>query len=331
MRADSSTISLTDEAALSWYFGQGLSIYQRSTFGAIIDRLTTDSYSSTSCKTCGGGGIMEHGGIDVSTRCKTCSGSGKIAEGHKWCPDCKGFGVVAQYEVECEFGGWCKACRGTGMTAVHRTLKLRTPCTVCGKRVKGRTYGREAGCSHCLGTGHEPISAKPIHGPPPSGGVQADDSELTRFAITSRRVERVRTQSPALATALSVYYGDVGQRWALTDRGRLFSLYHLTGPGRKLARWGEREKGADLDLTAQERIGTQAALEAGQPKRERFALLLAAGQAASELYGRAARAWNRASSSKRERATWERLAGSLAELGHGELGEAVKRRAKAMP
>jgi hypothetical protein len=323
-------ISLSDEAALSWYFGLGLSIYERSTFGAILAKLDRDGSGSERCVRCDGAGILDVGGFNTDRRCKTCDGSGK-GSGGRFCHDCHGFGSVEAYEVQAKHGGWCPACRGTGATPVDEAPRRRTFCRSCGgKRVdRGRAC---VGCRNCLGTGEEPITAKPILGSSEAAGVQADDSALTRFAITSRRVERVRDTSPALAVALSVYYGDVGQRWALTEHGRIFSLYHLTPSGRRLARWGEHaSKAADLGLTAQERIGAQAALEARQPKADRRALLDASGQQAADLYRRAARAWNKLSTTKRDRAAWNRLSGSLASLGYAELGEAVERHAKALP
>src|SRR5689334_13176672 len=45
-------ISGPDEAALSWYFGQGLSIYEKSTFGTIVQKIAMDGYASTTCGKC---------------------------------------------------------------------------------------------------------------------------------------------------------------------------------------------------------------------------------------------------------------------------------------
>jgi hypothetical protein len=324
---DTSTISLHDEAALSWYFGPGLSIYDRSTFGAIVAKLEADSCASTPCKTCDGQGILDAGGFNVENRCKTCAGDGRIGIPPKWCHDCKGDGIVADYEVAVDVGGWCPTCRGTGSTSVHQKNRNHIRCGDCGG---ARSSAACRNCSNCLGTGQEPLTAQPIHGGKDAAGVQADDSALTRFAITSRRVALVKLRSPALAEALQVYYGDVGQRWALTDRGRMFSLYHLTGAGKKLSRWGGR-KGADLGLTAQERIGAEAALEINQPKDDRGKLLMTAGMQAVELYRRAARAWNDVSTSKRARQAWEGLTDNLQRLGYPELASAVAKHTKALP
>jgi hypothetical protein len=318
-----SEISLSDEASLSWYFGLGLSIYDRSTFGAIVRKLNAEAFGSETCARCDGAGILDTGGFSTDDRCKTCDGVGKIADGKVWCHDCKGFGCVAAYEKPADHGGWCPACRGTGSTPVEGVARRRNPCSSCG----GDQWAKRR-CSHCLATGEEPITAKPMQKPQEAVGVEADSGALTRFAITSRRVAKVRAQSPALAEALGVYYGDMGQAWARTDRGRLFALYHLTGAGRRLARWGEKS-GADLGLSVQERLGAQAALEASQPRQERGALLMAAGKQAAELYGRAAQAWNDQALSRRDRKAFERLTESLSRLGHAELSLALERHVKA--
>jgi len=152
-----------------------------------------------------------------------------------------------------------------------------------------------ARCGICLGSGLEPVTASPVTAPDSSSGVMPDDTALTRFAITSRRLAAVYNRSPALFVALECYYGDVGARWGREDFGRLFALYALTPSGKKLSRWGEAKKGQsalDITLTAQERVGVQAVLEKTQPKRERTVLLLAANHQAQELYARAAGAWN---------------------------------------
>jgi hypothetical protein len=122
----------------------------------------------------------------------------------------------------------------------------RTPCGKCGTfnrpDRRPRVAARASTCSNCIGTGFEPITAQPIHGEPEGAGVQADDTALTRFAITSRRVERVRAKSPKLAEALGIHHGDVGQRWALTDRKRIFSLYHMTDAGLAIIRKADQDR-----------------------------------------------------------------------------------------
>lgn len=328
-RKRDSLISLGDEASLSWYFGQGLSIYERSTFGAILNKLAMDAFTSAPCERCEGSGILEQGGFTVSDECRSCKGEGKTGAG-KWCASCGGYGKVDAYETMVEHGGWCFSCRGSGSGSLEKRAQRRTRCTVC---VSKRGDPDCVHCAHCLGTGHEPMSARPKPQQEEGCGAQPDDSALTRFAITSRRVNAVRGQSPALAQALEVYYGDIGQRWGLTDRGRMFALYHLTPAGKKLAKWGEKAgKQDELGLTAQERIGTHANLEIGQPKRERGALLDAAALQAKALYERTADAWNGLSEAAAERHGDEllSLATTLDRLGHGPLATDIRAHRKAI-
>lgn len=129
-------ISGPDEAALSWYFGQGLSIYEKSTFGPIVQKIAMDGYSSTTCGTCEGGGIIEEGGgVTLEDKCRGCGGSGrephKAGREQRWCLTCGGLGREAPYEVELPRGGWCPACRGTGSGCVERAAQRRPRCRWC--------------------------------------------------------------------------------------------------------------------------------------------------------------------------------------------------------
>jgi hypothetical protein len=251
-------ISGQDESALAWFFGQGLSIYEKSTFGPIVEKIAMDGYASAECGKCGGSGILEDGGFRLESKCRGCGGSRlqprKAGEPQQWCLTCGGLGREMPYEVECEHGGWCPTCRGTGGSSVERRAIRRPRCSWCrpepyvfftDERTGGTTRAplitawvpRHA-CPNCLSTGDEPITAKPVLVPDEGGGALGADEALTRFAITSRRAGSVKDVSPALHAALASFYGDVGSRWALTQFGRLFALYHLTPAGKKLARMG---------------------------------------------------------------------------------------------
>jgi hypothetical protein len=292
-------ISENDEAALSWFFGPGLAIYERSTFGAILAKLVRESATSEKCLKCDGAGIIGGvGGFAITNVCEGCEGSGKAPNGRTLCPTCSGFGTAAAPRRKAaQQGGWCPACLGTGSTAVEERKRRRTPCQACcvPYDATGRRRKREqrAGCRNCLGTGEEPISVKPIQAAQDSGGaMQSDDGALVRFAITSRRVAKVRELSPVLAEALAAYYGDEGQRCALGEpSGRLYALRRLTAEGRRNPH--------SNDATEQ----------------------------AAALYGRAAKAWNRQAKGKRqldrEKAKLQQLAGSLTRLGYLDLGSAV--------
>lgn len=221
-----------DESALSWYFGQGLSIYDRSTFGDVLQRIILDGYHSRTCEKCDGAGILEDGGFAMATKCTKCNGVGKFGDPPQRCRECNN-GTVEPYEVEAEHGGWCTSCRGTGTGSVAKREVKRPDCSACGGGVRAKKH-----CAHCCGGGHEPISAAPMGGPEEGAGAMPDDSALTRFAITGRRLAQVKARSPALASALECYFGDVGSRWGREDCGRIFALYALTASGKRLARWG---------------------------------------------------------------------------------------------
>lgn len=247
-----------DEAALSWFFGQGLSIYDKSTFGPIVQKIQMDGYASTTCGRCEGAGIVDDaGGVTLDDKCKSCDGGGlaprKAGDSQQWCLTCDGLGRVPPYEVEMASGGWCPSCRGTGCGSVERRAMRVPRCQWC--KPDPVTVTDEAtdttlklelvaarvpthSCPNCLGTGNEPITAKRVTKDDEGGGVLGNDVALTRFAITSRRADRVKAISPALHAALEAFYGDVGHRWANSPFGRLFALYHLTPAGRRLAKMG---------------------------------------------------------------------------------------------
>ncbi len=251
-------VSGQDEASLSWFFGQGLSIYDKSTFGPIVEKIQLDGYSSTVCGKCDGAGIIEEkGGVTLDDKCQSCDGSGlhprKAGESQKWCLTCDGLGRVVPYEVVLDGGGWCPSCKGTGSGCVERRALRRQRCSWCKPDpivVANETLGGTTKyeivaarvpthcCPNCLGTGDEPLTAKRMQKDDEGGGVLGNDTALTRFAITSRRADRVKAISPALHAALEAFYGDVGNRWARTPFGRMFALYHLTSAGKKLARMG---------------------------------------------------------------------------------------------
>lgn len=359
-------ISGHDEASLSWLFGQGLSIYEKSTFGPIVQKIALDGYTSTVCDKCDGSGALEKKGIRLEDRCPTCKGERwrphKKGEPQQWCSTCDGQGVVPPYEVETDWG-WCTSCRGTGAGCVEKQAKRRPRCRLCRPeptvrdeqtgellRVSYAWVPRHA-CWGCFGTGDEPLSAQPVQVADTGGsGVLANDSALTTFAITSRRADKVKRRSPALHAALAAFYGDTGARWALTEFGRLFSLYYLTRAGQRLVAWETKERARERKeklkaekkkakkqklkepqkleetphLLPQEAIWTQAVAQQRQPHPERRKLLLQAQEQASELYQRAADAWISVSTSKSEKALLKRLEGELKQRGHERTAAIVR-------
>ncbi len=323
-------ISLGDESALNWYFARGIGIYERSPFGGIIDRLKYGALASNKCGRCKGSGILDDGGFRVDDKCRRCNGEGSEPGGTGMCALCRGTRRESGYSVNVNHGGWCGSCKGTGATEVDRRGTAPTPCGSCGGKRKTRACkncgecalckGAQAcrNCRNCLGTGVEPVSVNSTGVEGASGRDSADDSALTRFAVTSRRLERVKAKSPRLFSALVAYYGDLGARWVLTDHGQIFALYHLTAAGKTLARAAV----ADNDKTPAERIGVQANEDAKHPKRERTMLLDAAGAEARELYASAAVAWNTAREGAPSKGT-KALVKRVAQLGYLELANHI--------
>jgi len=364
-RPKQAEISGHDEASLSRYFGQGLSVYEKSTFGPIVQKIQMDGFASTVCGKCDGEGILEQGGVRLEDKCRGCAGSGKQprapGKAQEWCSICEGLGREPPYEVETTHG-WCPSCRGTGAGAVERRAMRRPRCSWC--KPEPVSFTDENGvttkielvaarppthsCPNCLGAGDEPITAKRTQKDDEGGGVIGDDSGLTNFAITSRRMDVIKKRSAALFAAGEAFYGDTGARWALTENGRIFALYHLTNAGKRLARWdGQKKKqkgqppptkkqtraerlAADsVHLTAQERIGVQAAIEKRQPNSDRRKLLAEAHDQAVDLYRRFCSAWLTVAISKAEREATKRLSAELVRLGHAGVAGHVSKQAGA--
>lgn len=95
-----------DEAALGWFFGKGLAAFERSTFGAMIERLAMDAHTSRSCFTCRGTGVAGSDGGPVWTE-KRSKGEEKPSKGEE--------------DVVWGAGNWCPKCRGVGCIPVRKT------------------------------------------------------------------------------------------------------------------------------------------------------------------------------------------------------------------
>lgn len=301
-------ISPSDEAALAWFFGPGAALYERSTLGAILAKLARDSATSETCRRCHGAGILDgDGGFTLTDACEFCSGSGRARNGRTLCAACKGFGCAsAPRRKQVERGGWCPSCSGTGATPVEEGKRRRTPCSVCsapydlsGKR---RARTRRAGCSHCLGTGEEPISVKQMHKAQEGSGIQADETALTHYASVSRRVQQVRRTSAVLADALAAWYGPKGQQRAEDGESRGPLLYALTAAGRDY-------------LQALEDQHSESLAEL----RER------ADESSAELYMLACQVWDTPVRAARAKRDIVRLAQAVERSGHGALGAQLRK------
>lgn len=81
--------------ALEWYHSKGKSLFERSTLGAILDRLIADSQSSRRCRRCNDAPQRSDGGEQVHLIDPTRDGGspGVLPDG-SWCPECNGNGYV---------------------------------------------------------------------------------------------------------------------------------------------------------------------------------------------------------------------------------------------
>jgi len=252
-------IPLRDAALLDDFFSSLGAAFERSIFGAILDRQHESSVSSRRCWECEGTGIIDgEGGFSIERP--------TFPEQPKRDPD-RGapiFEAVGpeedpeKYRVESkpeDVGKWCSKCNGTGSIDTDHTGKLHVRCRACtlvsrvrredpygrfGPHEKAWRYwsrqrGRRAACSVCCGTGSPLLTADITAGRQPSVGFLPDDRKLELFAQCARRLMLVSAVAPILTATLKAFYGNVGARWGATKHGRIFGVFELTRSGSRLA------------------------------------------------------------------------------------------------
>ena len=84
------TGKLIEQGELVWYLSKGISIFERSTCGAILDTLELESCTSRKCRECHGDGI-----VDKPFQCADPRDPVRTitVQMGAWCPKCKGIGV----------------------------------------------------------------------------------------------------------------------------------------------------------------------------------------------------------------------------------------------
>ncbi len=80
---------MRDKEELRWYLTSGLSMFERSTFGAILDVLESRAYVSQKCHKCWGEGILS-----TDTKHRDQDGRVEVLPSGSWCPKCKGTGCI---------------------------------------------------------------------------------------------------------------------------------------------------------------------------------------------------------------------------------------------
>lgn len=250
---------LPEEAKLEWFFSAGQSLFEASTFGALLERQSTFGQMFENCWSCNGSGFTEDdsscpkckgmGGKPVAsapldtrgrevqsgllfgtTRCECCIQQPRS----RWaCAECDGYGFFAAS------GACCLLCRGTGA----KLLKSGKPR----KRVARRH--RPDPCWSCGGKRyHErtPVGLKAETHPEPS--YTPDDGALRTFAQVSRWLMQC---SDDTVDTLAEFFGLSGYLWGNTKWGRLFGIVPLTAAGgRTLAKLANPHDVADHYLLA---------------------------------------------------------------------------------
>jgi hypothetical protein len=81
---------MIEQRELTWYLSEGITVFERSTCGSILDKLEIESCVSRSCRTCGGAGIVDEPFVcqDPKDRERTIT-----VQLGAWCPRCHGIGV----------------------------------------------------------------------------------------------------------------------------------------------------------------------------------------------------------------------------------------------
>jgi hypothetical protein len=222
------------EAELDWFFSTGQSLFEASTFGALLERQSQFGQTFDTCESCAGSGFDE-----ADNSCPKCRGMGgrPVANGEKplqqgllfsttrcdacalqprarWsCSACDGYGRLAAS------GACCVACKSSGFRLKKNGQARRRP----------PRRPRPAVCWCCRGKLYlerSPVGLKAeVHDEP---SYTPDDVALQRFAQVSRYLMRCQSDS---VDVLAAFFGLSGYRWANTKWGRLFSLVPYTNAG----------------------------------------------------------------------------------------------------
>lgn len=296
---------------MTWYFLHGECRFQRSTHGAMVERLIRDSMGSARCRICGGVGILEdekavlrHRSIATTEKRERWT----VVEERKRV-DCgvnyRDGGPTVIEEMVQEWhavgiGSECQRCRGTGWVSRRRPAR---ECEHC-KRLETRTElpdgkvvverepimkwrDRRRLCSECGGTGVASATVQRTCADHDGGGSEVNGDVLRNYALTNRRLRPLGHHR----ITLELYYGAHGQSWADQPGGRMLALQVHTQAGKRLL---EKTKTKDDDATEagpDEKFAAQIALQQTSPTPWRRKLLQEAAEQASRAYQEAIQAW----------------------------------------
>lgn len=222
------------EADLDWFFSTGQSLFEASTFGALLERQSQFGQKFEDCGACAGSGFDAD-----DNSCPKCRGSGgaPIPNGERKHQDGLLFGTSRCLAcARPPRRRWrCKTCHGDGRIAGE-------PCPACkGAKVPLRMNGeprrrppqrprhRCGLCGDALLLERRPVGLKSEAHPEPS--YTPDDVALQRFAQVSRYLRQCSVET---VDVLAAFFGLSGYRWANTKWGRLFAVVPLTDAGERM-------------------------------------------------------------------------------------------------
>jgi hypothetical protein len=137
------------------------------------------------------------------------------------------------------------------------------------------------------------ITARPTAETRAVSGYIPDDQALTRYAHVSSLMLRVERVDRLAAAVIALFFGELGNRWALgeTGHGRTGALYHLTAKGQALVTAASKDP-RSVQLTAQARIESLAIANKVKATEERSAALAVCSRQAERLEVEARAVWH---------------------------------------
>lgn len=250
--------SVRNEKDLEWFFCEGESLFESSTFGAVLERQASFGHVFDDCETCLGSGFSDKDGT-----CSSCKGMGGKPARLK----------LAQHPNPMRLGSRvCDVCKGGGLRRRSKrgALFACRPCNQTG-RILIDPVGQKA-----IGGGEEP-------------SYTPDDNALMLFARVSRWLVAMH---PGKARVLEAYYGLSGYRWGSTKWGRLFAVLPFTAGGHSMLAKAPNP----LELSDHELLGNichQLEQNKSLAKRSNFQeRILEATNEAHALFSVAVKEWN---------------------------------------
>jgi hypothetical protein len=233
-RVGTHQIKVPLEGKLDWFFSKGQSLFEASTFGALLERQSAYGQVFETCEGCAGSGFdaddnscrrcrgfggtpgpnsekpLQTGLLFSTTACRLCA---REPRRMRWCKSCGGCRIVN--------GAPCGKCRGKGVPV----KKDGSPRPLPARRARPACYA----CQGTTFNDRKPVGLKAETKPEPS--YTPDDVALQMFAQISRYLMRCK---PDTVDTLASFFGLSGYQWANTKWGRLFSLVPDTDAGKAM-------------------------------------------------------------------------------------------------